>query len=156
MVYKRKINKDFTVQNNNEIQKITQFFLSMAKLSLLYVDEGGFSNTKRVQSFVIILNFNIRLPRNIILQSISKESTMVFSIVLPWILILSRLLFIQLKAQYTRKCVISVVCVKTGNGMQSNTTMPIKVYLMAILENYMFRSLLAILRLSSRELKVVL
>jgi len=31
-----------------------------------------------------------------------------------------------------------------------------KVYLMAILDNYMFRPLLAILRFSSRELKVLL
>ena len=34
--------------------------------------------------------------------------------------------------------------------------MSIKVYLMAILDNYMFRPLLAIFRLSSRELKVPL
>ena len=40
--------------------------------------------------------------------------------------------------------------------MWSNTTMSIKVYLMAILDNYMFRPLLAIFRLSSRELKVLL
>ena len=40
--------------------------------------------------------------------------------------------------------------------MQSNTTMPIKVYLMAILDNYMFRPSLAVFRLSSRELKVLL
>jgi len=40
--------------------------------------------------------------------------------------------------------------------MQSNTTVSIKVYLMAILDNYMFRPLLAIFRLSSRELKVLL
>ena len=33
--------------------------------------------------------------------------------------------------------------------------MPMKVYLMAILDNYMFRPLLAIFRLSSRELKVL-
>ena len=46
-----------------------------------------------------------------------------------------------------RKCVIPVVCVKIGKGMLSNTTMPIKVYLMAILDNYMFRPLLAIFRL---------
>ena len=54
------------------------------------------------------------------------------------------------------KCVIPVVCVKIGKGMQSNTTMPIKVYLMAILDNYMFRPLLAVFTLSSRELKVLL
>jgi hypothetical protein len=41
-----------------------------------------------------------------------------------------------------------------GNGMQSNTTMLIKVYLMVTLDNYMFRPLLAIFSLSSRELKV--
>ena len=35
-----------------------------------------------------------------------------------------------------------------GKGMQSNTTMSIKVYLMAILDNYMFHPLLAIFRLS--------
>jgi len=39
-------------------------------------------------------------------------------------------------------------------GMYSNTTMSIKVYLMAILDNYMFRPLLAIFRLSSRELNL--
>jgi len=41
-----------------------------------------------------------------------------------------------------------------GKGTQSNTAMAIKVYLMAILDNYMFRLLLAIFMLSSRELKV--
>jgi len=41
-------------------------------------------------------------------------------------------------------------------GVQSNTTMSIKVYLKAILDNYMFRPLLVIFRLSSRELKVLL
>ena len=56
----------------------------------------------------------------------------------------------------TRKRVIPVVCVKIGNGMQSNTTISLKVYLMAILDNYMFRSMLGIFRLSSRELKVLL
>jgi len=45
---------------------------------------------------------------------------------------------------------------KSGKGMYSNTTMSIKVYLMAILDSYMFRPLLAIFRLSSRELKVLL
>jgi len=40
--------------------------------------------------------------------------------------------------------------------MQSNTTMSIKVYLMAILDNYMFRPLLGIFRLSSTEPKVLL
>jgi len=49
--------------------------------------------------------------------------------------------------------VIPVVCVKIGKVMKSNTTMSMKVYLMAILDNYMFRPLLAIFRLSSRELK---
>ena len=34
--------------------------------------------------------------------------------------------------------------------------MSVKVYLMAILDNYMFRPLLAIFRLSSRELKVII
>jgi len=34
--------------------------------------------------------------------------------------------------------------------------MSIKVYLMAILDNYMFQPLLAIFRLSSRELEVLL
>ena len=38
----------------------------------------------------------------------------------------------------------------------SQTTMSIKVYLMAVLDNYMFWPLLAIFRLSSRELKVLL
>ena len=40
--------------------------------------------------------------------------------------------------------------------MQSNTTVSIKLYLMAIPGNYMFRLLLAIFRLSSVELKVLL
>jgi len=35
-----------------------------------------------------------------------------------------------------------VMCVKIGKGMQSNTTVSIKVYLMAILDNHMFRPLL--------------
>jgi len=52
------------------------------------------------------------------------------------------------------KCVIPVVCVKIGKGMQSNTTVSHKVYLMAILDNYMFRPILAIFRLSSRELNL--
>jgi len=56
----------------------------------------------------------------------------------------------------SRKCVIPVVCVKIGKAMLSDTTMSIKVYLMAILDNYMFWPLLAIFRLSSRELKVLL
>jgi len=38
--------------------------------------------------------------------------------------------------------VIPVVCVKIGKSMQSNTTMSVKVYLMSILDNYMFRPLL--------------
>jgi hypothetical protein len=40
--------------------------------------------------------------------------------------------------------------------MQSNTTISPKVYLLAILDNYTFRPLLAIFRLSSRELNVLL
>jgi len=45
--------------------------------------------------------------------------------------------------------VSSPLCVwKLENGMQSNTTMSIKAYLMTILDNYMFRHLLAIFRLS--------
>ena len=36
--------------------------------------------------------------------------------------------------------------------MQSNTTVSLKVYLMAILDNYMFRPLLAIFRLSLENL----
>jgi hypothetical protein len=40
--------------------------------------------------------------------------------------------------------------------MQSNTTLSIKVYLMTILDNYMFRPLMTIFRLSLRELKVLL
>jgi len=43
---------------------------------------------------------------------------------------------------------------KIGKGMQSNTTMSIKALLMATLDNYMFRPLLVIFRLSSRELNV--
>jgi len=46
------------------------------------------------------------------------------------------------------KCVIPIVCVKIGNGMQSNTIISLEVYLMAILDNYMFRPILAIFRLS--------
>ena len=38
-----------------------------------------------------------------------------------------------------------------GKCMYSNTTRSIKVYLMALLDNYMFRPLLAIIRLSSRK-----
>jgi len=38
--------------------------------------------------------------------------------------------------------------VYVGNGTQSNTTISLKVYLMAILDNYMFRPILAIFRLS--------
>ena len=56
---------------------------------------------------------------------------------------------------HSRKCVIPVLCVTIGKVMQSNTTMLIKAYLMAILDNYIFRPLLAIFRLSSRELKVL-
>jgi len=37
--------------------------------------------------------------------------------------------------------------------MQSDTTVSVKVYLMAILDNYMFRPLLAIFRLSSIAIK---
>jgi len=40
--------------------------------------------------------------------------------------------------------------------MKSNTTMSIKVYLVALLDNYIFLPLLAIFRLPSRELKVLL
>jgi len=43
-----------------------------------------------------------------------------------------------------------------AHGMQSNTTISLKVYLMAILDNSMFRHLQAIFRLSLRELKVLL
>jgi len=57
---------------------------------------------------------------------------------------------------FSRKCVIPVVCVKIRKVMQSNIAMSIMVYLMAILDNSMFRPLLAIFRLSSRELKVLL
>ena len=48
----------------------------------------------------------------------------------------------------SKKCVIPVVCVKIGNGMQSNTTISLKVYLMAVLDNYIFRPILAIFRFS--------
>ena len=48
----------------------------------------------------------------------------------------------------SRKFVIPVVCVTLGNGMQSNTTVSLKVYLRAILDNYMFRPILANFRLS--------
>jgi hypothetical protein len=56
--------------------------------------------------------------------------TMLYNVILSW------------------KCVIPVVCVKIGNGIQSNTTVSIKVYLMALLDNYLFRPILAIFRLS--------
>jgi len=46
--------------------------------------------------------------------------------------------------------------VKIGKGVQSNATVSVNLYLMAILDNYMFRPLLATFRLSSRELKVLL
>jgi len=59
---------------------------------------------------------------------------------------------IYIDSNLTVKCYIT----KIGKGMQSKTTVSIKVYLMAILDNYMFRTLLAIFRLSSRELKVLL
>ena len=67
-------------------------------------------------------------------------------------------MILQIIKDYTEswKCVIPVVCVQIWKGMHSNTTMSIMVYLMAILDNYMFRPLLAIFRLSSRELKVLL
>jgi len=67
-------------------------------------------------------------------------------------------MILQIIKDYTEswKCVIHIVCVQIWKGMQSNTTMSITVYLMAILDNYMFRPLLAIFRLSSRELKVLL
>ena len=35
-----------------------------------------------------------------------------------------------------------------GNGMQSNTAVSLKVYLMVMLDNYVFRPILAIFRLS--------
>ena len=54
------------------------------------------------------------------------------------------------------KCVITAVCVNIGKGTQSHTAVSVMVYLMAILGNYMFRPLLAIFRLSSRALKVLL
>ena len=40
------------------------------------------------------------------------------------------------------------VTVKIGKGIQSNTTMSIKMYLMTIIDNYMFRLLLAVVRLA--------
>ena len=43
-----------------------------------------------------------------------------------------------------------------GKGMYSNTTMSINVYLMATIDNYIFRPLLAIFKLSSGELNVLL
>jgi len=60
------------------------------------------------------------------------------------------------KVSVSSKCVIPVVCVcvKTGKGTQSNTTMSLKVYLMAILDNYTFRLLLVIFRLSSRRIYI--
>ena len=62
--------------------------------------------------------------------------------VYSWTLIYPRIL------PESGKCVIPVVFVKIGKGMQSNTTVSIKVYLMAIPDNYMFRLLLAIFRFS--------
>jgi len=43
---------------------------------------------------------------------------------------------------------------KIGKGMQLNKTVSIKVYLMAVLDSYMFRPLLAIFRLFSRQLNL--
>ena len=45
---------------------------------------------------------------------------------------------------------------KIGKRYVVKHSYAIKLYLMAILENYMFRPLLAIFRLSSRELKILL
>jgi len=41
-----------------------------------------------------------------------------------------------------------------ADGMWSNTTVSIEVYLMTILDGYVFRPVLAIFRLSSRELNL--
>jgi len=51
-------------------------------------------------------------------------------------------------SQRSRKCVIPVVCMKLGNGIQSNTAVSQKLYLVTIMGNYMFRPVLAIFRLS--------
>jgi len=48
------------------------------------------------------------------------------------------------------------VCVKTGKGYVVKHNYVNLDVLMSILDNYMFRPLLAIFRLSSRELKVLL
>ena len=40
-----------------------------------------------------------------------------------------------------------------GNGIQSNTTVSQKVYLVTIMDNYMFRPVLAIFRLSYENLR---
>ena len=57
------------------------------------------------------------------------------------------LLLRQNKTVLSRKCIIPVVGVKLGNVMQSNTTISMKVYLMATLDMYMFRPVLAIFNL---------
>ena len=44
------------------------------------------------------------------------------------------------------------MCVKIGKCMQSNTAVSVKVYLMAILDSYVFRPLLAIFRLLQENL----
>ena len=60
------------------------------------------------------------------------------------------------KLHYTASGIITPIggrlvhemCVKIGKDMQSNTTISIKMYLMAILDIYIFRPLLAIFSLS--------
>ena len=47
---------------------------------------------------------------------------------------------------------VKYITVFFGNGMQSNTTISLKVYLMATLDNYMFRPIGAIFRLPSENL----
>ena len=54
------------------------------------------------------------------------------------------------------KCVIPVVCVRKLQRVRSQTQLCQLGCLMTILDSYMFRPLLAIFRLSSRELKVLL
>ena len=52
----------------------------------------------------------------------------------------------------SRSCVIPEVSLKLGKAVQSNRTVLIKVYLMTVLDNYMFRSILAIFRLFKENL----
>jgi hypothetical protein len=63
---------------------------------------------------------------------------------------------LTMKNDSTKSCREIQITHFIGKGMQSDTTVSIMVYLMAILDSYMFRPVLAIFRLSSGELKTLL